>query len=112
MRAKQLVKYHFQVESKKRITGVYFSSNGSWLACVTVLSDEPEPNGILDAWHTSTGVKISNEEGILQNLGWGFDPESIDGSNSFGYLFTRGGAHLVDSDRGRGRDRVINALGF
>lgn len=65
MAAKQSPKYHFQVESPRKIIGVYFSSDGSLLIAITVLSDWPwwgEKGEIVDAWHISTGIKVSTEK--------------------------------------------------
>lgn len=81
MKAKQVVKHHFQVESQRFITGVFFSSDDSLLICVTVPSDKSEPNEILHAWRTSTGVGVPTDS-------LGITPWSK-------HLFSFGGAHLI-----------------
>ncbi|KAJ5349807.1 hypothetical protein N7541_007534 [Penicillium brevicompactum] len=77
MRATQSVKYHFQVESQRHITGVYFSSDGSLLLSITLPSDtaiDPICTETLSAWDTSTGIKISTERSAPEELFLGVMP--------------------------------------
>lgn len=69
IRARESFKYHFQVESQRCITGVYFSSDGSLLISNTDLLawNEPQYHKFYEsvyAWHVSTGVKVSTKRSV------------------------------------------------
>ncbi|CAG8172733.1 unnamed protein product [Penicillium salamii] len=101
MRVKQSVKYHFQVEAQRPITGVYFSFDGSLLICVTIWSEKTYPKETLDAWSTSTGINFSH--GIMSGTR---DPSKLPTS-----LWSSGGAHLIFFDRFPDEGVVLISLG-
>ncbi|CAG8929648.1 unnamed protein product [Penicillium salamii] len=101
MRAKQSVKYHFQSEAQRPITGVYFSYDGSFLICVKFWSEETYPRETLDAWSTLTGINVSTDGTSLGEF-----------SKSPFSLWTSGGAHLVFLDRWPDEGVVSISLGY
>lgn len=96
MRAKQSVKYQFQIEAQRPITGVYFSYDGSLLICVTFWSEKLYET--LDAWSISTGINVSNDGASLGEFSQAIMPETRDLSKPPRLLETSGGAHLVFLD--------------
>lgn len=60
IKAKESPKYHFQVERGTRITGIYFSSDGSLLISIIATKERGQFNEILHAWNALTGVKVSS----------------------------------------------------
>ncbi|CAG7948109.1 unnamed protein product [Penicillium salamii] len=112
MRVKQSVKHHFQIEPQRPITGVYFSSDGSLLICVTFWSEKTYPKETLDAWSTSTGVNVSTDGTSLGEFSQGIMPGTRDLSKSPWSLWTTGGAHLIFFDRFPDEGVVFISLGY
>ncbi|CAG8399780.1 unnamed protein product [Penicillium salamii] len=99
LKVKQSVKYHFQIESERSISGVYFSSDGLVLICVTFRSMNSCPKETLDAWCTSTGINVSTDGTSLGEFSRGIMPGTRDPSKLPTSLWASGGAHLIFFDR-------------
>lgn len=110
MRVKQSVKYHFQTQSRRRpITGVYFSSDGSLLTCITVLPENPSGSETLHSWDTSTGIKVSTEKSVVKGPLLGIMPGTR--YITISPRVSNSGARLVLRDARTGLDDMGIPLG-
>lgn len=110
MRVKQSVKYHFQTQSLFRpITGVYFSSDGSLLICITVLPENPNGSETLHSWDTSTGIKVSTEKSVVKGPLLGIMPGTR--YITISPRVSNSGARLVLRDARTGLDDMGIPLG-
>ncbi|CAG7915447.1 unnamed protein product [Penicillium olsonii] len=109
MRAKKSVKYHFQVERARRITGVYFSSDESLLISIVDTEGHGRFSETIHAWNTSTGVKVPSTRTTPKEIWLGTMPGTRYISISPGA--SNEGASLVVRDARDGSDSMQIPLG-